>query len=241
MALSRTIIKLARITRLPPWWIAFCDWITGREKKEKKKKLNELDFTGRHGVSYWLYFTACSSPFTWNSQTCEGPALAIGLPAPVLQSVEWSVSYFWQSDWVWEVRWVRVCSRWALVISWPRWQESSQVSPQECVCECISMCVLTEARLPWRHHPYRLCGCAFVGGWLGALVMFEYFCIRLTCVRRYASSAHTVSPCGLNVTFLCACVFVFARLFKCWCTARVQMWRLSRCWTVTPSPRWRRR
>lgn len=54
---------------------------------------------------------------------------------------------------------------------------------------CVRVCAY-RARLPWRQHPDRgdlVCG--FVGGWLGALAMFEYFCIFVIC------TAHAITTC----------------------------------------------
>lgn len=43
MALSRTIIKLAWITRLLLWWIAFCDWITQGGGKKNAWEISKAD------------------------------------------------------------------------------------------------------------------------------------------------------------------------------------------------------
>lgn len=48
-----------------------------------------------------------------------------------------------------------------------------------------------------------VCGCAFVGGWLGALATFEYFCIFVICLRQCTCSAHHVS---LLCVFVCVCL-----------------------------------
>lgn len=87
---------------------------------------------------YFLFTLNHSVPFPCTSNTENIMRLLLRLPSPQFQSAEWSVSYFWQRDWMWEVRWVTVCSHRALVISRPRWQESCQVSPQTpCVCVCL--------------------------------------------------------------------------------------------------------
>lgn len=197
-------------------------WLNYRGRKKTKR--NELDFTGRHSVSYLLWFTACSYHSPGNEDGLVRVDSVIGL----LCSGQLVIS----------VR-VTECGRrggsesaptdpWSLAGQGDR---SSKVSPQH-VCMCV--CVLTEARLPWQHHPDRMCGYAFVGGWLGAVAMVRYFCIFLICVSR---CTHT----HYYYVGLMWCVCVFARPCKCWCSTRVQMWHPSRCWTATPSHRWKRR
>lgn len=104
-------------------------WLNYRGRRKKKKKRNELDFTGRHSVSYLLWFTACSYHSPGNADGLVRADSVIGL----LCSGQLVIS----------VR-VTECGRrggsesaptepWSLAGQGDR---SSQVSPQR-VCACV--------------------------------------------------------------------------------------------------------
>lgn len=93
MALSRTIIKLAWITRLPLWWIAFCDWIIEGEKtrwarfhRQRQRFLLALI----HSAALLIHF---------KGRRAHEVTVATGLSAPLFESVGLSgqLVIFWQS------------------------------------------------------------------------------------------------------------------------------------------------
>lgn len=106
---------------------------------------------------------------------------------------------------------------------------SFQVSPEH-ACLCVRLqkpgChdnVISTDRV------VTVCVCGLVAGCCGRSWIFLHIC-------HLCELEDTLSPCGLNLM-----LFVFSRPCKCWCRMRVQMWQPSRCWTVTPSHRWKRR
>lgn len=191
MALSRTIIKLAWITRLLPWWIAFFDWITERGGKNKS---NELDFTGRHvfPVGFNPQHALTHSP--QRRRHAYEVAVVIGLPAPRLNL---SSGQLVISDRVTE------CGRQggSEIAPAEPWSLTGQGDRSPLRCHhrvCVCWCVLTEAWLPWRQHPDRgtLCVSVWVGGWVLSVAMFEYFCIFVICVHMCMFSARAMLPRG---------------------------------------------
>lgn len=135
-------------------------WLNYRGRKKTKR--NELDFTGRHSVSYLLWFTACSYHSPGNADGLVRVDSVIGL----LCSGQLVIS----------VR-VTECGRRGGSVSAPTdpWSlagqgdRSSKVSPQH-VCMCVCVCL----QKPGCHDNIIPTECAGTRLWVGGWVLWPW-------------------------------------------------------------------
>lgn len=159
MALSRTIIKLAWVTRLLLWWIAFCDWITwggGKKNAWQISKADALLPTGLNLQRATLMHFICS----WADRV----AIVSVFPGSHLKALNGQL-FLTELDVRGEAGQLAPAELWSLA-----GQKSCQVSP---MCVCVCACVLIKPCCCDNNIQIEL----GVGGCLGALTMFEYFCM----------------------------------------------------------------
>lgn len=164
MALSRTIIKLAWVTRLLLWWIAFCDWITwggGKKNAWQISKADALLPTGLNLQRATLMHFICS----WADRV----AIVSVFPGSHLKALNGQL-FLTELDVRGEAGQLAPAELWSLA-----GQKSCQVSP---MCVCVCLCAY-KALLLWQQHPNRTWR-GWVPGCSDHVWIFLHVCILLT-------------------------------------------------------------